>query len=251
MIVNCPNCLTRFTLDAKALVPSGRRVKCRRCGHLWHQDPASQAELEAEAAAFVPPPPNWEPPPDEAQASDDGQEAAFAPEPEWTPDLVAPQHLAAQSPPAGLTLSAGRRPRRAIWLIVLMLIVGAGGAAYWGREYVMQAAPGVGDLLALIFASPDPAGVGLALGKLESERRREGGVPILVIRGEIANSSVEPREVPQLKGSLYGADGQVLQSWRFTAPEAKLLAGATVRFETEVRNPPAKATDLKISFVAE
>ncbi|MFQ5954909.1 MAG: FxLYD domain-containing protein [Kiloniellales bacterium] len=132
-----------------------------------------------------------------------------------------------------------------------MLIAGTGLGGYLARDHIIQVYPDAAELFALFLTSPDPPGAGLALGKLESERRREDGVPILVIRGEIANPSIRPRDVPQLKGVLYGADGQELQSWRFTAPEAKLLAGDSVRFQTEVRNPPVKATDLKISFVTE
>ena len=92
---------------------------------------------------------------------------------------------------------------------------------------------------------------GLELGKLESERRSDDGVPVLVIRGEIANPSVGTRDLPPLMASLYDAEGKELRSWRFTAAEKTVPAEQQVLFQTELRDPPDAATDLKISFVAE
>lgn len=66
MIVNCPNCATRFTLPDGALGTAGRRMKCARCGHKWHEMPPQD---EAEAA----PDDTWaepEPAPAAAPASD-------------------------------------------------------------------------------------------------------------------------------------------------------------------------------------
>lgn len=52
MIVSCPNCETRFTLPDGAISGSGRKMKCAKCGHKWHQMPEDhEAEAEAEAAS--------------------------------------------------------------------------------------------------------------------------------------------------------------------------------------------------------
>ena len=39
MILTCPACSTRYTLDPQSLGPDGRKVRCTQCGHVWHQDP--------------------------------------------------------------------------------------------------------------------------------------------------------------------------------------------------------------------
>lgn len=136
-------------------------------------------------------------------------------------------------------------------MLALVLVLGLGLAAYLARDAVLGALPDTTRLLALVFP-PEPPGAGLELGKLESERRSDDGVPVLVVRGEIANPSGGPRDLPPLKASLYGAEGNELHSWRFTATaEKSLAADSSVRFQTEVRDPPVEATDLKISFVAE
>ncbi len=62
MIVRCPSCATRYLVDLSALGEAGRRVRCTRCGHVWHQTPAVEAaEAPDQAAPPVPldRPPVW------------------------------------------------------------------------------------------------------------------------------------------------------------------------------------------------
>ena len=136
--------------------------------------------------------------------------------------------------------------------VALVLILGGiGVAGYLARDTIVQAIPDTEKLLAMFTPPAPPPGAGLELGKLESERRSDDGVPVLVISGEIANPSVGTRELPPLLASLYDAEGKELHSWRFTVAETTVPAEQQVRFQTELRDPPDAATDLKISFVAE
>lgn len=57
MILGCPNCGARFRVDADAVGPAGRRVRCSRCRHQWSAterdllpDPAMRAPAPAAAA---------------------------------------------------------------------------------------------------------------------------------------------------------------------------------------------------------
>jgi predicted Zn finger-like uncharacterized protein len=50
MIVSCPNCSTRYVLDATVLRPPGRHVRCARCQTTWFQEPA----LDLGAEAMIP-----------------------------------------------------------------------------------------------------------------------------------------------------------------------------------------------------
>lgn len=53
MIISCPSCETSFKVDAASLGPTGRRVRCSKCGHVWHAEPD---------AGDAPAPPHPEPP---------------------------------------------------------------------------------------------------------------------------------------------------------------------------------------------
>src|SRR5215813_15387245 len=63
VIVSCPACATRFSLDASLLGPNGRNVRCAKCGHRWKQEaPAMATEMPGfgppESAAPEDPPPS-------------------------------------------------------------------------------------------------------------------------------------------------------------------------------------------------
>lgn len=44
MIITCPSCQARYTVNAAAFAPSGKKVRCKKCGNVWRQAP-----LEGEA----------------------------------------------------------------------------------------------------------------------------------------------------------------------------------------------------------
>src|SRR5688572_376 len=55
MILTCPSCDTRYSVDGSKFPASGRTVRCAKCGHSWHQAGEPPPEPEA-APAPVPAP---------------------------------------------------------------------------------------------------------------------------------------------------------------------------------------------------
>lgn len=51
MFITCPECSTRYVVKADAIGAEGRKVKCAKCDHKWHQDPPSDDEREVAATA--------------------------------------------------------------------------------------------------------------------------------------------------------------------------------------------------------
>ncbi|HEC14613.1 MAG TPA: hypothetical protein ENI72_02540, partial [Rhodospirillales bacterium] len=39
MIIICPNCSTRYSIDPGSLGNMGKPVRCSNCQHTWHQEP--------------------------------------------------------------------------------------------------------------------------------------------------------------------------------------------------------------------
>src|SRR3546814_20090960 len=60
MILTCPNCDAKFNVKAELLGPTGRTVKCTKCGHRGHAEgeasPAATEPSLIEPSPAVPPP---------------------------------------------------------------------------------------------------------------------------------------------------------------------------------------------------
>ena len=73
MIITCPSCSSRYSVNAASFAPSGRKVRCAKCGHSWHQVPETSSENEnlpeqQSPVALSPSPEPTEPSADEASA---------------------------------------------------------------------------------------------------------------------------------------------------------------------------------------
>lgn len=51
MIITCPSCSARYPVDASTFAPSGRKVRCAKCGNSWHQAPPSDLGGAGEGSA--------------------------------------------------------------------------------------------------------------------------------------------------------------------------------------------------------
>ncbi|MBH0111862.1 zinc-ribbon domain-containing protein [Novosphingobium sp. YJ-S2-02] len=107
MIIACPACSTRYAVPASAIGVDGRRVRCAKCSHNWHQDGPSPEILAAEAEA-VPPPAAAAPapPPQQRQSTPHAaQEAHGASQ----PDSAEPVAPGRDNTPAGTAAQAPGR----------------------------------------------------------------------------------------------------------------------------------------------
>lgn len=48
MIISCLSCQTSFKIDETRLSPDGTKVRCSKCGHVWHMTPGEQPAASAE-----------------------------------------------------------------------------------------------------------------------------------------------------------------------------------------------------------
>lgn len=216
MIVTCPACSTRYLLDPRALGSAGRVVRCAGCAKTWHQVPPEDLPHSIELTA----------------AADDG----------------APQPDGGHYPPPALP--PRRRPWPTIALVVLLalLLSSAAGAFVLARDEVVQLWPPAARLYSMVGLPALPPGSGLEFRKPNSRRDKENGMPVLIIEGEIANTTNLARDVPKLKVVLRDRDGNELQNWIFAASESRVLPGASVPFHTTIPQPSDAATGVVVTF---
>lgn len=238
MILECPECRTRYLVPDSAIGTDGRTVRCANCRHSWFQEPP---RIEP-----APPPPLPVPArPGEVAVAMPAQTLAALAEP---PVFAAP-------PVVGYDAYAGRttRPRRnpaRRWTMMavaagLLMLIGAGAILWSG-------APGLASRFGVMFG-PSQTPLQFVRGPVE-RRELENGSELFAVSGQIVNPSATQQRVPDILVELKdapGDKGRTVYSWTIT-PERRMLApGASVDFNSAKLDVPANSRQLDLSFVGD
>ncbi len=213
--------------------------------------PLATTESDAIAQALADPPPigmeSPAPPVLDAETQATGPSAAaamdgFPPPPIAPPET--PNNRNRANPPR-------RRSGRAATFALIGLILFLGGlgagAFRWQKDIVMWL-PWSNSVYAMIGLQPDILGTGLQIIEPKPKKKIKGNDEILVVEGEIRNTSNHPLSLPLMRGALLGKDGSELHVWTFRADQAQIEPGELVGYKTEFRNPPGTAQKLDITF---
>jgi predicted Zn finger-like uncharacterized protein len=238
MILTCPSCDTRYSVDGSKFPAAGRMVRCAKCGHSWHQqgEPQTQPESAPDMAPATDEQPSQ---PVEAQVA-----AAAEPFSVNTNTARVPLSYPAETPRAPLG------PRLAVvagWagLIAVVLLIVAAAVRY--RQDI-----------ALIW--PQSAGVYSSLGlhvnatgidfrDVDYKRENEDGQVVLAVSGNIVNVGKRDLPVPQtVRVTLSDASKRELYHWNFKPTVTVLKPGQSAPFTTRLSSPPAAARNLEVRF---
>lgn len=233
MILSCPSCKTRYVVPDSAIGPTGRRVRCANCRYSWVQDPpaldlGTAAEAAAEPVVPAPPPvaprPAPPPPPNWGQTQAEPEPVVEPVQEEWEP---------------------GRRPRRnraRMWTIIaivvgLLMVAGVVALQVFGLPEAVQR----------IFLPVQNANV-LTINGTTERTRLASGQDLLILHGEITNTSDEVQRVPQIRAELRDGQGRTVHSWSIAPPVRDLGPRQTRRFDSAERDVPAGGRQLSLSF---
>jgi predicted Zn finger-like uncharacterized protein len=174
MILTCPNCSTRYQADATRFPLAGRKVRCAKCAHVWHQlPPAPEPEPElaivaAQASAVAPEvPPQFvarsDPPPPVVPRSDPPPAIVTRSEPHASVTRAEPPSAWAttsEPPPARVTRGEPPLIARARTAPQVSAFAPGGGAAH--ADTYEDAPPGV-PLFARLATAAGWAGLALVV----------------------------------------------------------------------------------------
>lgn len=227
MILTCPSCRTRYQADGARFVPSGKNVRCAKCGQVWFQPAPEQAPApESDPAAAA----SGEP--EEDTGLGDLAAADFSPADEKSAPPVDRRW-----PPAA---------QIAGWAALILMIVGIGWCAVQFRETIAKVWPESSSLYAALGM---PVNVrGMALVNIAYQQDFENGQPVLSVTGKVVNISNHELPVPELRVVLSDDAEHELYRWFFDVGVSTLKAGAESAFVTRLSSPPPEARNLNISF---
>jgi predicted Zn finger-like uncharacterized protein len=286
MILTCPKCATRFSLDPSVIGAQGRKVRCSSCHHIWHQMLPTEAEAAAAAAAAARETLSFEEAAGGATAEAGAGAAAGAMASAGAASAgavsagaasagVASAGAAAASGASAATIPAmeASAPEMAVtrferppadgeeqrtiwpvllaWLLFFAMIVAIVAGFYRFRQQFVDLWPPAVQLYELVDIDVvPPPGYGLRIEVGEQSRATEEGAPVLLVKGTIANVSDRPRRLAHIQGTMFDAAGRPTQTWEFAPNKEILAARETIGFETRVKNPTPTATRFELNFLA-
>lgn len=258
MILQCPECNTRYLVADAAIGADGRTVRCATCRHSWFQEPA-------EVAAPVPPPP-----PEPVAAAPvtypisvpvETKRAEPVPAPPLPP-LPFSQPIAPPPPSVVEVIPAEedsepylhevpRRPRRnpARWWTLAAMTFAV--LALLAAAIVYLGAPGIAADLG-ITAADQP--LGITTDPMQRPRELPNGSTLFAVSGKVVNPTGQSRRVPDLRVDLLDrADdkGRSIYSWTITPQRRTIAARGSLAFASAKLDVPRNAVQVQLTFVGD
>ncbi len=240
MILTCPSCDTRYSVDGSKFPAAGRTVRCAKCGHSWHQEPEAPPEPVLEAVAEVAgaapePVPEADVAPAEVPVSDPfptSPTRAYAPAP------VSPEPPAPWGP--RIAVVAG-------WagLILVVLLIAVSAVRY--RQDIAVIWPQSAGVYSSLGLHVNASGIDFR--QVDYRRETEDGQVVLAVSGMIVNAGSRQLPVPQtVRVTLSDVSNHELYHWTFKPSATVLGPGQSVPFMTRLSSPPAAARHLEVRF---
>jgi predicted Zn finger-like uncharacterized protein len=240
MILTCPSCDTRYSVDGAKFPAQGRTVRCAKCGHSWHAEPEAafhESDTVAAEPVAAPAPQEAVAAPVETPAADP-YPAALSPTRAYAPAPVAPEPRGPMAPK--LAVVAG-------WagLVAAVLLIGYSAVRY--RQDIAVIWPQSAGVYSTLGLKVNASGIDFR--QVTYRRETEDGQVVLAVSGMIVNAGSRQLPVPQtVRVTLSDAADKELYHWTFKPGATVLTPGQSIPFTTRLSSPPAAARHLEVRF---
>ncbi len=245
MIISCPECDGKFRVPDEALGETGRKVRCKSCRHTWFQVPVAEIEINSPPAA-----------PDVNETTPDIPDniagPAFAEPDPVDDDFIEPGKVRSKRPKGFAPEKAKKKGKGLLvgWVLFFILAGGLGYGFWSERVLVVSTLPQAMKLYDLLELEVFLPGEGLAIENQKFERATKAGTKLIVVTGEIVNTTEEKIVVPKLIGSLRANTGEAL-SRKTISPSVDFLGPKErTKFLIELISTP-KAIQADVNFVSD
>ena len=229
MILSCPSCATRYTIDESQLGPAGRTVRCTACKTTWH---AEKPEIPIDLSFSDVRKP---------ERVEDLQSVKAKVLPHTYRALIEDKKRAKALTAQGL-----------VWaglgsVAVLILAIG-----FFLRVDIVSAFPSVAGAYAMVGAKVNPSHLDFVDTATSFDRGVKGGRFVVTVKAQIRNTSDKPVPVPPVRVKLLDGNLQQFDSVLMPAGGLIVAPGATRTLVFDVRDPMniTDHVDLKFDLVA-
>jgi len=221
MIITCPSCATKFDVPDAALGSTGRKVKCVRCAHVWHQNPQMPEEAASPIVEDLP--------------------------------LMKQENLSAHyqsKKPQKEEKPKKPRKKRTKWLLLFGFLFSSIIALYFARDHIVTLYPPAAQIYDWIdahIAFPEPD---LVIENLDVRMTVIEETQILYVTGEVVNFSEQTLTLPSFQINLLNTENEVVQGQGFVIPRVEELPPqGRASFEISFVDPNPQASRFHIFSV--
>lgn len=240
MILTCPACATRYSVDGARFPAEGRTVRCSKCAHSWHQPGEEPPVPELSAGEPAPAPPAPEPAPVPAAESAPAYRAGPLPTRSFVPHAPPPQPQQRGQFWPRLAVAVG-------WLGLIAAVVLIAVSAVRYRQDIAVIWPQSAGVYAGLGLAVNASGIDFR--QVNYKRESEDGQVVLAVTGMIVNTGTRELPVPQtVRVTLSDANNSELYHWTFKPDATMLKPGQSAPFVTRLSSPPAAARHLEVRF---
>lgn len=208
MIVTCSKCSKRYMLDDILIPKEGRQVRCIACQHVWQQVPESLVRT--------------------------------------SPLPFSDFSFTEESPNSQPSCKKSFK-----WFEIFLffaIAISFLNFLIFGRNMIMTVWPQSEKGYALFGLSEDLPGAGLSVSNLTSFLQPVGATEMIVIGGDITNTSAAVRPLPPLKVKILNNMLKTVDHWEHSFPTSSLPPGKSIHFETAPRPKVAGTQTVSIEF---